>query len=174
MLHNAINAFQTLLTSSESLPHVISVSSHVFIGWAYSDLGEFDKAEQAFKVALRGSNDSALLLTNEYARYSLMYIYLVQNQPKKVIALEKRPWRTRLQAVYLARAYAALAQFEKAQQTLSDLKNLLPNYFTDEDSVMLSDYRAIGLREKVTIEHLLPKAHSVYCETDWGVGTQVR
>lgn len=167
MLKRAINAFQTLLPNTQS--DVIKASSYVFVAWAYTDLQQFDKAKHALKLALTHSSDPALTLTNEYARYSLMYIYLLQDQAQKVLEIEKRPWCTRLQAVYVAKAYAALAQYNKAANTLNDLKEVMPGYFTIQDNDLLEAYRRQNRAGSIMLEQTLPKAHSVYCETDWSI-----
>ncbi|WP_054979461.1 hypothetical protein [Pseudoalteromonas sp. P1-9] len=74
-----------------------------------------------------------------------------------------------MQAVYVAKAYDALAQYNKAGNTLNELKEVMPGYFTTQDNDLLEAYRRQNRAGSTMLEQTLPKAHSVYCETDWSI-----
>jgi hypothetical protein len=95
-----------------------------------------------------------------------MYAYLLQQQYAQVIHLKPAQFTTRLEAIYVARAYAELGKFEQAITTLKTFKLQLPVQWQQADTLLLEDYQSANNGAQ-WLRKQLEKAHSVYCETDW-------
>jgi len=83
-----------------------------------------------------------------------------------VIAMSGDKITTRLQANFLARAYFENKQTDQAIETLKAFKQQHSGLWQNKDEKRLSDYQNSqqGLFSQLQTE---PKAHLVYCESDW-------
>lgn len=145
---------------------IIAASSRVFLGWAYTQTQDFTLAHQVLAQALLDSDFPAYRITHAYARYSKMYAYLLQQQYAQVIDLKPAQFTTRLEAIYVARAYAEQGQFDQAITTLKAFKSQLPSQWQQADTQRLADYQSANNGAQ-WLRRQLEKSHSVYCETDW-------
>ena len=141
-------------------------SALVFLGWAYADLGNYEQALNVLKKAKALNKELNMETSFGYSSYSIMRIHLARKDYSAIITMSDDKITTRLQANFLARAYFEDNQVEKAIETLNDFKSLQPSLWQNEDNQRLIDYRNSqkGIALKLPSE---PKAHLVYCESDW-------
>lgn len=190
-LRQAIAALKAVINSNAQ--GVAQVSSLVFMGWAHADLNEYEQSRRYLNQAKQLSQDYRMPATYGYASYSLMKTYLDERNYASVIQLKDDPLTTRLQAIYLARAYYETGQARQAIATLNRLKNNLPELWQTQDSQRLRQYQqaaskaeqALSIEQQQVRPNLSnntptppnlpafaqlqpePDAHLVYCESDW-------
>ncbi|MBL4880605.1 MAG: winged helix-turn-helix domain-containing protein [Oleispira sp.] len=141
-------------------------SALVFLGWAYSDLGNYDQALKVLNQA-KGLNKELNMQTSfGYSSYSIMRIHLERQDYTAVIAMSDDKITTRLQASFLARAYFENKETDNAIATLIRFKQQQPQLWLNKDEKRLLDYQNSkqGILAQLQTE---PKAHLVYCESDW-------
>ncbi len=141
-------------------------SALVFLGWANTELGHF---ELALAQLLRAKVLNAQLnmqTTLGYSNYSIMRIHLERGDFNAVIAMADEKITTRLQAVFLARAYYETDAVAQAISVLNQFKINQNKLWQPQDELRLGQYQASlsGRKIKLGAE---PKAHLVYCESDW-------
>jgi len=170
---------KVLRQAIEQLGHVLKRESDrtifhsalIFLGWAHTDLGESERAKEYLQQALNSDGLAELPTTRAYAVYSLMYLYLLEENYDAVIALEKYPVLTRLQALYLAEAYYAKGNIEQAESQLIAFKQRFPALWKKSDERKLLDYRLTATNNEITDQTLsvgeLMAPHFAYCESDW-------
>ncbi|MDP2562664.1 winged helix-turn-helix domain-containing protein [Psychrobium sp. 1_MG-2023] len=141
-------------------------SALVFLGWAYTELGQFDLALTQLEEAKTLNAKLNLATTLGYSNYSIMRIHLEREDYQSVIDMADEKVTTRLQATYLARAYFEHGQARQAINVLTQLKTKQPHLWQPEDNTRLTLYQQSlsGLTLNLPDE---PKAHLVYCESDW-------
>ncbi|CAM3213881.1 winged helix-turn-helix domain-containing protein [Shewanella violacea] len=141
-------------------------SALVFLGWAHTDLGNYDQALKVLSEAKALNKELNMETSFGYSSYSIMRIHLERQDYSAVIAMSDDKRTTRLQASFLARAYFENNQVDQAIATLSRFKQQHPSLWQSEDTKRLLDYQNSkqGLLTQLQIE---PKAHLVYCESDW-------
>lgn len=150
---------------NQSAPYY-HASALVFLGWAYSDLGNYDQALEVLGKAKALNKELNMETSFGYSSYSMMRIHLERQDYSAVIAMSSDKITTRLQAKFLARAYYENKQIDKAIKTLNVFKQQHPDLWQDQDDQRLIDYRNSqkGIFPQLQNE---PKAHLVYCESDW-------
>ncbi|CAA0103269.1 Uncharacterised protein [BD1-7 clade bacterium] len=95
-----------------------------------------------------------------------MRIHLERKDYAAAINMADDAVTTRLQASFLARAYFENQQTANAIDTLTRFKQRSPSLWKAIDETRLTEFKnaqngiAIQLRDE-------PKAHAVYCESDW-------
>lgn len=164
LLRQSITQLQDFIaTQPDPLLHT---SALIFLGWAYTDLEEYVAAERYLKHALDMHDSVRIPTTFGYASYSLMRIYLAQQNYDAVIAMADQPITTRLQAGFLARAYYENRQPIEAAAVLRTFKQQHPQLWQQIDDLRLAQY--LNAKEG-TVLSLSPEpaAHLVYCESDW-------
>jgi DNA-binding winged helix-turn-helix (wHTH) protein len=141
-------------------------SALVFLGWAHSDLGHYDRALKVLSEAKILNKELNMQTSFGYSSYSIMRIHLERQDYSAVIAMSDDKITTRLQANFLARAYFENKQTDKAIQTLKEFKQQQPHLWQSKDEKRLLDYQNSkqGILAQLQTE---PKAHLVYCESDW-------
>ncbi|MDO6525942.1 winged helix-turn-helix domain-containing protein [Motilimonas sp. 1_MG-2023] len=138
------------------------------LGWAYSDLGQYDQALDYLKKAELNYRQLKLSTSLGYSRYSQMRIYLDLADFDAVIALgNANKATTKLEYTYLARAYYEKGLYKKASTTLLNLKQALPTQWQNQDAQRLATYQAATVSQTKTELPAEPVAHGVYCESDW-------
>lgn len=144
----------------------LHASALVFLGWANTELGLYDLALKQLKQAKEESRQLGMETTLAYSSYSMMRIYLSQQNYQAVTAMADETIVTRFQATYLARAFYELGQVNKAISVLSNFKVNHKNLWQPEDELRLGMYQSslTGVKFQLLDE---PKAHLVYCESDW-------
>lgn len=141
-------------------------SALIFLGWAHADLGNLDQALKVLSEAKVLNKEFNMETSFGYSSYSIMRIHLKRQDYSAVIAMSKDKITTRLQANFLARAYYENKHVDQAIETLNIFKQQHPDLWQDQDDQRLADYRNSkkGILPQLTSE---PKAHLVYCESDW-------
>lgn len=141
-------------------------SALIFLGWAHADLGNLDQALKVLSEAKVLNKEFNMETSFGYSSYSIMRIHLKRQDYSAVIAMSKDKVTTRLQANFLARAYYENKHVDQAIETLNIFKQQHPDLWQDQDDQRLADYRNSkkGILPQLTSE---PKAHLVYCESDW-------
>lgn len=104
--------------------------------------------------------------TLAYVRYSTMRVFLAQQDYDAVIAMAKYPLLTRLQAVYLARAYFETGQTAAALAVLDQFQRQRPEQWQPDDQRRRVRYQQAMQGQSIPLA-AEPNAHLVYCETDW-------
>ncbi|NRA84339.1 MAG: winged helix-turn-helix domain-containing protein [Gammaproteobacteria bacterium] len=140
----------------------------VFLGWAYTDLGKFDLALKNLEQAKRLNQQYQMTTTLGYSRYSIMRVHLATKDYNSVIAMANEPITTRLQAVYLARAYFELGQQQQAFNVLTQFKQQNPMMWQPDDTNRLAFYQSFKLGSGLALSPE-PPAHITYCESDWAL-----
>ena len=163
-LKQAIDLLNQVLNTTSN--QIIAASSRVFLGWAHTQTQDFELAHQLLAQALLDTETPAYRITHAYARYSKMYAYLLQQQYAQVLNLRLAQFTTRLEAIYVARAYAELDQFDNAITTLKTFQSQLPTQWQQADTQLLAEYQNAN-KGGQWLRQALEKAHSVYCETEW-------
>ena len=150
---------------SQAAPYY-HASALVFLGWAHSDLGNYDQALKVLSEAKALNKELNMETSFGYSSYSIMRIHLERQDYAAVISMSGDKITTRLQANFLARAYFENKQVDKAMETLNAFKQQYPDLWQDQDDQRLIDYRNSqkGIFSQLPSE---PKAHLVYCESDW-------
>jgi tetratricopeptide (TPR) repeat protein len=163
-LQQAINLLNNFILS-EPAP-CFRATALTFLGWAHSDLENYDQALNVLNEAKRIYKEINMETSFGYASYSIMRIHLERENYSAVIAMRSDKITTRLQASFLARAYYETKQFPEAIETLNLFKKQYPNMWQKQDEKRLVDYQNSqkGILSKLLSE---PKAHLVYCESDW-------
>lgn len=166
MLEQAIVQLKNVI-KQQSEP-LLRTSALIFLGWAYSDLQEYDIALDYLAQAKQLNQALEMPVTFGYASYSMMRIYLEQKNYAAVIAMEDEPLRTRLQASYLARAWYEAGQPAQAVRVLQEFRQQLPALWQQEDGHRLAQYMTAKAGAPLLLEKE-PAAHLVYCESDWSL-----
>lgn len=150
---------------SESAPYY-HASALVFLGWAHSDLGNYEQALTVLNEAKALNKQLNMETSFGYSSYSIMRIHLERQDYAAVIAMSTDKITTRLQANFLARAYFENKQTDKAIETLKAFKQQHSELWQNKDEKRLLDYQNSqqGIFSPLQTE---PKAHLVYCESDW-------
>ncbi len=163
-LEQAIKLLNVFI-ANQSAPYY-HASALVFLGWAHTDLGNYDQALSVLNEAKILSKKLNMETSFGYSSYSIMRIHLERKDYSAVIAMSDDKITTRLQASFLARAYFENNQFDNAIETLKDFKQQQPELWQPEDQKRLLDYQNSkqGIFSQLQTE---PKAHLVYCESDW-------
>lgn len=177
-LRSAINAFQAVLNDKQST--VLKTGTLVFLGWAYADLDDYNTARVYLEQAKTLSDRYRMPVTYGYASYSLMKTYLDEGNFQAVITMKADRITTRLQAIYLARAYYEQGQASEAAAVLLHLQQSLPAIWQPEDDQRLKHYQQMSQQHSEKGTHAItpfaallpePDAHLVYCESDWALSS---
>jgi len=163
-LHLAISYLETFIANKPS--RELQASALVFLGWANTELAQFDLALEQLEEAKTLNAQLQMLTTLAYSNYSIMRIHLERGNYQAVISMANEKITTRLQAKFLARAYYEEDQAQQAIQVLADFKLSHTNLWQDEDEIRLGQYQASLAGTKLNLADE-PKAHLVYCESDW-------
>ena len=144
----------------------LKASALVFLGWANTELGNYDLALTQLLQAKKQNRQLGMQTTLAYSSYSIMRIHLERKDYQAVIAMADEPITTRLQATYLARAFYEVGQVDKAIAVLANFKISYKNSWQAADELRLGLYQSSlsGINIELAEE---PKAHLVYCESDW-------
>lgn len=163
-LRHAISLLEKFMVSNPN--QELLSNALVFLGWANTELGHFDLALTQLKAAKKLNAQLNMFTTLGYSNYSIMRIYIEQDDFEAVIAMANEKITTRLQATYLARAYYETSKPQLAINVLNALKVHHPKWWQPEDEVRLGLYQSSlsGVTFNLGDE---PKAHLVYCESDW-------
>lgn len=163
-LQQAINLLNDFLLS-EPTPYY-HASALTFLGWAHSDLSNYDEALNVLSQAKSLYKEMNMDTSFGYASYSIMRIHLERQDYLAVIAMRSDKITTRLQASFLARAYYENKHVDNAIETLNLFKQQHPSLWQEQDNQRLLDYKNSqkGILSQLPNE---PKAHLVYCESDW-------
>ncbi|MFB9188622.1 winged helix-turn-helix domain-containing protein [Vibrio ostreicida] len=160
----SLQQFEQILPQLSS--PLLRLSSLIFLGWGYSEQGQYQQAHRYLTQAVSDQNGTRAPTTHHYAVYSLMKLYLDHQQYHQAVALSEHEVTTRLQARYLARAHSELGHHKKAVDVLEQFSKTYPQHWTENDQWQLSHYqRRKAGRVSVLLEE--PEAHSVYCEGQW-------
>ncbi|MCJ8296765.1 MAG: winged helix-turn-helix domain-containing protein [Colwellia sp.] len=163
-LHLAVSSLETFIANTSS--QELHASALVFLGWANTELGQFDLALVQLTEAKNLNIQLSMLTTLAYSNYSIMRIHLERGDYPAVIAMADEKITTRLQASFLARAYYEASQAEQAIQVLSNFKISHASLWQGKDEIRLAQYQASLAGAKLNLADE-PKAHLIYCESDW-------
>ncbi|WP_330960420.1 winged helix-turn-helix domain-containing protein [Photobacterium sp. 53610] len=163
-LARARKAFSQLL--KKDISPLLETNIALFQSWIAADQNKMQLAMQHLDHATSLANTLDLPLTQGYIRYSKMRIHLSRHNYTAVTELATIPIVTRLEAVYTARAYYELGQPGEAARILALFRETLPEQWQPEDEQRLKDYQGASQGEVITLSPE-PKAHLVYCESDW-------
>jgi len=163
-LHQAISYLKAFINSRPSLD--LQASALVFLGWANTDLGLYDLALEQLKEAKALNTQLDMQTTLAYSSYSIMRIHLERGNYQAVIDMAEEVITTRLQATFLARAYFEAGQTEEAIKVLTEFKISHKELWQGEDEIRLGQYQSSLSGAQLTLTDE-PKAHLVYCESDW-------
>ncbi|UXI00983.1 winged helix-turn-helix domain-containing protein [Photobacterium sp. TY1-4] len=163
-LKRASDAFHTLL--AQNPPPQMQANIHLFLGWILTQQAAYEAANATLQHAERLASQQNMATTLAYIRYSRMRVALAQQDYDAVIAMAQYPVITRLQAVYLARAYFETGQAATAVQVLDQFRRQRPEQWQPDDQRRRVHYQRAGQGQPVTLA-AEPNAHLVYCETDW-------
>jgi DNA-binding winged helix-turn-helix (wHTH) protein/tetratricopeptide (TPR) repeat protein len=163
-LKNAIDHLETFIANKPSPD--LEGSALVFLGWANTELGHLDLALEQLNKAKVLNTELNMPITLGYSNYSIMRIHLERGNYQAVIAMANDEITTRLQAVYLARAYYEQGQSEMAINVLVKFKKNLAGLWQEKDALRLSQYQLNLSGTELNLGDE-PKAHLVYCESDW-------
>ena len=163
-LQQAINLLNDFLLSEPT--SYFHASALTFLGWAHSDLRNYDEALNVLSQAKSLYKEMNMDTSFGYASYSIMRIHLERQDYSAVIAMRSDNITTRLQASFLARAYYENKHVDNAIETLNLFKQQHPSLWQEQDNKRLIDYKNSkkGILSQLPSE---PKAHLVYCESDW-------
>jgi len=163
-LLQAITHLERFLASNPS-PDLYG-SALVFLGWANTELANFELALEQLSEAKVLNAQLNMSTTLGYSNYSIMRVHLERNDYQAVIAMADEKITTRLQAVFLARAYYEVGSATEAISVLNQFKINQSKLWQPQDDLRLGQYQASlsGSKIKLGAE---PKAHLVYCESDW-------
>ena len=165
-LLSAITHLEAFIASKPSLE--LQGSALVFLGWANTELGLFDIALAQLDQAKALNSQLEMLTTLAYSSYSIMRIYLEQENYQAIISMSDEKITTRLQANFLARAYYENGQTKLAINVLTNFKLNHKNLWQGKDEIRLNQYQSSLTGTDITLEKE-PKAHLVYCESDWSL-----
>jgi len=165
---------QKLLTAVDQLERfietepgmIMTANALVFLGWANTELGHFDLALQQLNQAKNINEQYQMPTTFGYSSYSIMRIHLERGDYDAVINMADDKVTTRLQASFLARAFYEKGETQQAINVLKDFKQNLPRQWQQADDQRLAKYRGTINGEKLNLG-AEPKAHLIYCESDW-------
>jgi len=165
-LRQAILHLRAFIASKPNLD--LEASALVFLGWANTELGLFDLALTQLEKAKALNAQLDMQTTLGYSNYSIMRIHLERGDYQNVIAMADEKITTRLQASYLARAYYEAGQVAEAIGVLANFKVTHKNLWQGQDEIRLGQYQSSlsGTQLNLMAE---PKAHLVYCESDWAL-----
>jgi len=163
-LFKAISHLETFIDNNPS-PE-LQGSALVFLGWANTELGHLDLALQQLNKAKALNAQLNMSTTLGYSNYSIMRIHLARGNYQAIIAMADEEITTRLQAVFLARAYYEQGQAQQAINVLSQFKINHDDLWQNEDELRLGQYQTNLLGTTLNLGDE-PKAHLVYCESDW-------
>jgi tetratricopeptide (TPR) repeat protein len=163
-LHQAITHLESFIASNPS--NELRGSALVFLGWANTELGHLNLALEQLGKAKVLNTQLNMQTTLGYSNYSIMRIHLERDDYHAVIAMADEEITTRLQAVFLARAYYEAGDVIQAINVLNQFKINHLQLWQSHDELRLGQYQASlsGSKVKLGAE---PKAHLVYCESDW-------
>ncbi|SFC79826.1 winged helix-turn-helix domain-containing protein [Pseudoalteromonas denitrificans] len=163
-LLESIKQFEHFIAKSPS--EVLKANALVFLGWANTDLGNFDIALEQLKQAKKLNVKLKMPTSFGYSSYSIMRIHLERQDYDSVTNMLDDTITTRLQANFLARAFYEKGQVQQAINVLNDFKHKLPQLWQPDDTQRLGLYEnAITGDKPILLPE--PKAHLVYCESDW-------
>jgi len=163
-LHEAILQLQRFIKAEPG--KIMTANALVFLGWANTELGHFDLALRQLAQAKAINEQYKMPTTFGYSSYSMMRIYLEREDYDAVIDMADETITTRLQASFLARAFYEKGNIEQAIKVLKDLKKKLPQQWQQADEQRLAQYQSVLNGGKLNLGSE-PKAHLVYCESDW-------
>jgi DNA-binding winged helix-turn-helix (wHTH) protein/tetratricopeptide (TPR) repeat protein len=163
-LHQAIMHLENFIASNPNSE--LHGSALVFLGWANTELGNLELALEQLGKAKVLNAQLNMQTTLGYSNYSIMRIHLERGDYHAVIAMADEEMTTRLQAVFLARAYYEIGAVAQAISVLNQFKINQLKLWQPQDELRLGQYQASlsGSKLKLGAE---PKAHLVYCESDW-------
>lgn len=165
-LRRSITLLESFIDTQPSL--CMQANAEVFLGWAYGDLKNYDAALTQLLRAKDTTRKLNMMTTFGYTSYSIMRIHLYQKNYDAVIAMKDDPITTRLQAVFLARAFYEKKNADAAIATLNNFRAQLPHLWQPEDNKRLAIYTS-SLSGEYSILPKEPVAHGVYCESDWNI-----
>jgi len=163
-LRQAIVYLQRFIANEPSLD--LQGSALVFLGWANTELGLLDLALDQLNQAKQLNGQLGMEMTQAYSSYSMMRIYLQQGNYQAITAMAHEKIVTRFQAIYLARAYYELDQVTQAITILTNFKVNHKSLWQPQDDTRLTQYKSSQSGPKLILSDE-PKAHLVYCESDW-------
>lgn len=163
-LRQAIAQLNTFMATKPNA--IMQANALVFLGWANTDLGQFDSALAQLSQAKKINSQLNMATTFGYSSYSIMRIHLTRGNYDGVIAMKDDAITTRLQAVFLARAYYEKGQIAQAIQVLEKFKMKLPGMWQAQDDGKLKQYQAALVGRQLILDEE-PLAHLIYCESDW-------
>jgi DNA-binding winged helix-turn-helix (wHTH) protein/tetratricopeptide (TPR) repeat protein len=165
-LKQAIELLTHIIDNSSSAD--LQASALVFLGWANTELGNYDLALTQLSQAKAHNRQLGMQATLAYSSYSMMRIYLEKKDYQAVIAMADENITTRLQATYLARAYYEVGETGKAITVLTNFKLNHHHLWQPTDELRLGLYQSSLSGSKIELADE-PKAHLVYCESDWNI-----
>ncbi len=145
---------------------IMTANALVFLGWANTELGHFDLALQQLAQAKDINEQYQMPTTYGYSSYSIMRIHLERGDYDAVTDMADELITTRLQASFLARAFYEKGDVQQAINILQDFKHKLPQQWQQADDQRLVQYQGSLNGEKINLG-TEPKAHLIYCESDW-------
>ncbi|NQY65951.1 MAG: tetratricopeptide repeat protein [Alteromonadaceae bacterium] len=163
-LQQAIVQLENFMATNPSA--IMQANALVFLGWAYTDLGQLDLALTQLREAKMINQKLNMTTTLSYSNYSIMRIHLARGDYKLVTDMADETITTTLQARFLARAYYEQGQIQQAINVLQKAKQQRPALWQSDDSVRLSQYQSAITGNKLSLSPE-PLAHLVYCESDW-------
>ena len=144
----------------------MTANALVFLGWANTELGYFDLALQQLNKAKDINEQYKMATTFGYSSYSIMRIHLERGDYDAVTNMADEMITTRLQASFLARAFYEKGDTQRAIKVLKEFKQSLPLQWQQADDQRLAQYQGTLNGEKLNLG-AEPKAHLIYCESDW-------
>lgn len=170
-LHKALQQFQSFIDTAPT--ELYLAHARFFRGWALADLARtattaersryFAQALDELQQAQMHYQTLQMPTSIGYSNYSILWIYLQQQQYDKAVQAARSPDTTRLQARYLARAYYEQQKPEQARQVLEEFHKRWPQLWQEDDTQRLRLYQQ-GDYQPLPPE---PLPHLVYCESDW-------
>jgi DNA-binding winged helix-turn-helix (wHTH) protein/tetratricopeptide (TPR) repeat protein len=163
-LNEAISQLEHFIENKPGM--IMTANALVFLGWANTELGHLDLALLQLTKAKDLNEQYQMPTTYGYSSYSIMRIHLERGDYDAVINMADELITTRLQASFLARAFYEKGDVQQAIDVLKDFKQNLPRQWQTADDQRLTQYRGTLNGEKLNLG-LEPKAHLIYCESDW-------
>ncbi|KZN42074.1 winged helix-turn-helix domain-containing protein [Pseudoalteromonas luteoviolacea] len=164
-LDTAEQLFESILLA-ETTSAMAGANVKLLLAWVALRQGEIDKSLLLSHAALESYEQSGLSDAMTYAKYTQMYIHLLQNEPRDALKLMDLEHDKEAHLMLFYSAAAAhmtenMALLEQTQRMLRNLKN------SDALLAQLALFKQQPQGDAKLIADLLDAPYSVYCQSKW-------